>query len=80
MMRCWIHATGWVKIYDVETCDDCPWLESVSAAASIWRCYHEENGVRELPSDVDTLFDPPPEWCPLRSEPTLVQLRRQGVR
>jgi hypothetical protein len=60
---------------EVTCCDDCPF--SVARVpryglASFW-CGHSALGDQARTSSTE--HEPIPEWCPLRSGPTLVQLK-----
>lgn len=59
----------------VEGCADCPFMQY---AAVSW-CIHPRAPVSKDGSESDAPFinDPlPPDWCPLRTSPVLVSLKK----
>jgi hypothetical protein len=65
-------------IVTVTHCGVCPWASDgtdVGVDQPLWTCHceYDENGwPRHLPAPQDYT---PPDWCPLRAGPRLVQLR-----
>ena len=61
---------------NVERCYDCPFWDRIDAMPAIGGCEHPSYGAARPVK----LEQPPPDWCPLRGQPTIITGPSVGLR